>query len=141
MPENFRYCRWGAERRVPCARTRERGPPSAAVEFFDFSLFHVIVKLFKDESSASAVGINGRKSGRICKESRRICAVSRQICQRKIMPSTMATTFVPRATHALGSFGKDERETHRFSGTHFGRITFISKIPTTNLDHLLPFSA
>ena len=32
VPENFRYCRWGAERRVPRARTRERGPPSALAE-------------------------------------------------------------------------------------------------------------
>ena len=28
-PENFRSRRWGAERRVSRAQTRERGPPSA----------------------------------------------------------------------------------------------------------------
>ena len=32
MPENFRSCRWGAERRVKRAQTRERGPPSALAE-------------------------------------------------------------------------------------------------------------
>ena len=31
--ENFRSCRWGAERRVSRAQTRERGPPSARAEF------------------------------------------------------------------------------------------------------------
>ena len=30
--ENFRLCRWGAEQRVECAQTRERGPPSAPAE-------------------------------------------------------------------------------------------------------------
>ena len=33
-PENFRSRRWGAERRVPRARTRERGPPSAWAEYW-----------------------------------------------------------------------------------------------------------
>ena len=37
VPENFRYCRWGAERRVSRAQTRERGPPSELAEIF--SLF------------------------------------------------------------------------------------------------------
>ena len=37
--ENFRQCRWGAEQRVPRARTRERGPPSALAEIFFFSSF------------------------------------------------------------------------------------------------------
>ena len=32
VAENFRVCRWGAERRVSRAQTRERGPPSAYVE-------------------------------------------------------------------------------------------------------------
>ena len=31
-PENFRVRRWGAERRVSRAQTRERGPPSAYAE-------------------------------------------------------------------------------------------------------------
>ena len=33
--ENFRYCRWGAERRVSRAQTRERGHPSALAELSD----------------------------------------------------------------------------------------------------------
>ena len=33
-PENFRVRRWGAERRVSRAQTRERGPPSAYAEIF-----------------------------------------------------------------------------------------------------------
>ena len=32
VPENFRSRRWGAERRVSRAQTRERGPPSAWAE-------------------------------------------------------------------------------------------------------------
>ena len=38
-PENFRVCRWGAERRVSRAQTRERGPPSAWAEIFFFAKF------------------------------------------------------------------------------------------------------
>ena len=34
VPKNFRWCRWGAKRRVKRAQTRERGPPSAPAEFF-----------------------------------------------------------------------------------------------------------
>ena len=34
VPENFRSRRWGAERRVSRAQTRERGPPSAWAEIF-----------------------------------------------------------------------------------------------------------
>jgi hypothetical protein len=30
----FRSCQWGAEQRVLLAQTRQRGPPSACVEFF-----------------------------------------------------------------------------------------------------------
>ena len=30
----FRWCRWGAERRVKHGQTRERGPPSAPAEIF-----------------------------------------------------------------------------------------------------------
>ena len=33
--ENFRYCRWGAERRVSRAQTRERGPTSVLVEILN----------------------------------------------------------------------------------------------------------
>ena len=38
-PENFRSRRWGAERRVSRAQTRERGPPSALAEFLLPPLF------------------------------------------------------------------------------------------------------
>ena len=31
-PTNFRWCRWGAERRVERAQTREQGPPSVPAE-------------------------------------------------------------------------------------------------------------
>ena len=32
VPENFRSCRWGAEWRVSCVQTRERGPPLVCAE-------------------------------------------------------------------------------------------------------------
>ena len=38
VPENFRQCRWGAERRVLRAQTREQGPPSALAEFLNFPM-------------------------------------------------------------------------------------------------------
>ena len=43
-PENFRWCRWGAEQRVEHVQTRERGPPSAPAEFF-FLLFLAFPKV------------------------------------------------------------------------------------------------
>ena len=33
-PKRFRWCWWGAERRVKPAQTPQRGPPSAPAEFF-----------------------------------------------------------------------------------------------------------
>ena len=44
VPENFRQSRWGAERRVPCARTRERGPPSALAEFYYLKFLFLEIK-------------------------------------------------------------------------------------------------
>ena len=41
-PENFRSHRWGAERRVSRAQTRERGPPSAWAEFYGSFGFDVV---------------------------------------------------------------------------------------------------
>ena len=45
-PKNFRWCRWGAERRVKRAQTRERGPPSAPAEILKISTIKSI--LWKD---------------------------------------------------------------------------------------------
>ena len=41
-PENFRSRRWGAERRVSRAQTRERGPPSAWAEILVLLLLLVL---------------------------------------------------------------------------------------------------
>ena len=51
-PENFRYCRWGADRRVSRAQTRERGPPSALAEI---SSVEHSAKLFIELSPVSFV--------------------------------------------------------------------------------------
>ena len=37
--KNVRWCRWGAERRVKRAQTRERGPPSAPAEIIYLTWF------------------------------------------------------------------------------------------------------
>ena len=44
MPKNFRWCRWGAERRVKRAQTQERGPPSApaVIYFFKIAVLTII---------------------------------------------------------------------------------------------------
>ena len=39
VEKKFRLCRWGAERRVKRAQTRERGPPSALAEFLSTKTF------------------------------------------------------------------------------------------------------
>ena len=41
VPKKFRWCRWGAERRVKRAQTWERGPPSAPAEICYMSIYYV----------------------------------------------------------------------------------------------------
>ena len=45
--ENFRSRRWGAERRVSRAQTRERGPPSALAEILVLILSYLVDTVVK----------------------------------------------------------------------------------------------
>ena len=44
-PTNFRWCQWGAEQRVKCARAWEQGPPSATVEICSCFLLNNVLLL------------------------------------------------------------------------------------------------
>ena len=42
--KKFRWCQWGAERRVQRMQTREQGPPLAPAEFYKKNVKYVFIK-------------------------------------------------------------------------------------------------